>query len=227
MERPRTTLVFVAGIPRDCTEEVLKNHFSDIGIVENVEFKFTKEGQQKGCAILKFATPDLAEKALAKHESILAGRHIDVELARSRGDFLEMRKRRFNTNSNRSKCQEIIERKEEEKKEERKHKHRHHKPHRHHRHHRHKYSNDNSSDTYSSSSSSSTSSSDSYTEQDDSSESPDEKRKHRRHHSRPQRHHHHHHKHGRSRSRSQGRESSEPIEQLMESDRESGSGYSE
>ena len=74
----KSSSIFVQNLKYDVTEEQLKKHFQDCGVVQYSEICKREDGKPKGYGYVTFSTLEAAEKALRKHETTLNGRFIDV-----------------------------------------------------------------------------------------------------------------------------------------------------
>ncbi len=76
--------LYVGNLPYKCTDEDLRNLFSQAGAVENVQvMRDTATGRARGFAFVEMATEDGAQKAVADlHQFQMDGRALVVNEAR-------------------------------------------------------------------------------------------------------------------------------------------------
>ena len=67
----KSSSIFVQNLKYDVTEEQLKKHFQDCGVVQYSEICKREDGKPKGYGYVTFSTLEAAEKALRKHETTL------------------------------------------------------------------------------------------------------------------------------------------------------------
>ncbi|WOL18132.1 heterogeneous nuclear ribonucleoprotein R [Canna indica] len=83
---PHGSEIFIGGLPRDASEEDLRelaNHFGDIFEVTVIKDKDTKES--KGCAFVMFTSSDAAQKAIEGiHEKIFEGRTLRCNFSQAK-----------------------------------------------------------------------------------------------------------------------------------------------
>ncbi|XP_059847492.1 myelin expression factor 2-like [Hemitrygon akajei] len=79
----RICQIFVRNLPYDITWQMLKDKFSEFGYVHYADIKM-ENGKSKGCGVVRFESPDSAERACRMMNGIrLYGREIDVRLDRN------------------------------------------------------------------------------------------------------------------------------------------------
>eukprot|EP00062_Callorhinchus_milii_P022083 gi/632979486/ref/XP_007906496.1/ PREDICTED: heterogeneous nuclear ribonucleoprotein M isoform X2 [Callorhinchus milii] len=79
----RITQIFVRNLPYDISWKMLKDKFSEYGYVHYADIKM-ENGKSKGCGVVRFETPEAAERACRMMNGIrLYGREIDVRLDRN------------------------------------------------------------------------------------------------------------------------------------------------
>jgi len=72
--------VFVGGLPKGCSQEVLQNWASQFGAVSSVEIRCDQFGTPRGFGFVVFADPSSAEKVLQNHESnSIEGKWVDCK----------------------------------------------------------------------------------------------------------------------------------------------------
>jgi cold-inducible RNA-binding protein len=76
--------LYVGNLPYKCTDDDLRNLFSQAGAVENVQvMRDTATGRARGFAFVEMATEEGAQKAVADlHEKEMEGRALVVNEAR-------------------------------------------------------------------------------------------------------------------------------------------------
>uniref|UniRef100_A0A8D0L2K4 Heteroous nuclear ribonucleoprotein M n=1 Tax=Sphenodon punctatus TaxID=8508 RepID=A0A8D0L2K4_SPHPU len=75
--------IFVRNLPFDFTWKMLKDKFNECGHVLYADIK-TENGKSKGCGVVRFESPDVAERACRMMNGIqLRGREIDVRIDRN------------------------------------------------------------------------------------------------------------------------------------------------
>ena len=87
--------IYVGNLPYNVTEEELKEAFSEFGEVSSVNVITDKySGQSKGFGFVEMANNSEADEAIkALNESLLKGRNIKVNQAKSRGERPQRRSR--------------------------------------------------------------------------------------------------------------------------------------
>jgi len=80
-----THKIFIGGLPRDATEEQVREYFETYGPVEEVTFVISKvDMKNKGFGFVTFINETSAQKAVAKHYHEIAGRTIEAKKAQPR-----------------------------------------------------------------------------------------------------------------------------------------------
>eukprot|EP00079_Xenopus_tropicalis_P038252 XP_017952023.1 PREDICTED: heterogeneous nuclear ribonucleoprotein M isoform X4 [Xenopus tropicalis] len=75
--------IFVRNLSFDCTWKMLKDQFSECGHVVYADIK-TENGKSKGCGVVRFESPEVAERACRMMNGAkLGGREIDVRMDRN------------------------------------------------------------------------------------------------------------------------------------------------
>uniref|UniRef100_G3VU91 Heterogeneous nuclear ribonucleoprotein M n=1 Tax=Sarcophilus harrisii TaxID=9305 RepID=G3VU91_SARHA len=75
--------IFVRNLPFDFTWKMLKDKFNECGHVLYADIKM-ENGKSKGCGVVKFESPEVAERACRMMNGIkLSGREIDVRIDRN------------------------------------------------------------------------------------------------------------------------------------------------
>uniref|UniRef100_A0A8C5M636 RRM domain-containing protein n=2 Tax=Leptobrachium leishanense TaxID=445787 RepID=A0A8C5M636_9ANUR len=75
--------IFVRNLPFDCNWKMLKDKFNECGHVVYADVKM-ENGKSKGCGVVKFETPEAAERACRMMNGIkLGGREVDVRIDRN------------------------------------------------------------------------------------------------------------------------------------------------
>ncbi|XP_060088617.1 heterogeneous nuclear ribonucleoprotein M [Heteronotia binoei] len=75
--------IFVRNLPFDFTWKMLKDKFNECGHVLYADIKM-ESGKSKGCGVVRFESPDIAERACRMMNGIqLRGREIDVRIDRN------------------------------------------------------------------------------------------------------------------------------------------------
>ncbi|XP_053319860.1 heterogeneous nuclear ribonucleoprotein M [Spea bombifrons] len=75
--------IFVRNLSFDCTWKMLKDKFNDCGHVVYADIKM-ENGKSKGCGVVKFESPEVAERACRMMNGTkLGGREIDVRMDRN------------------------------------------------------------------------------------------------------------------------------------------------
>eukprot|EP00449_Zooxanthella_nutricula_P001490 CAMPEP_0198497988 /NCGR_PEP_ID=MMETSP1462-20131121/6736_1 /TAXON_ID=1333877 /ORGANISM="Brandtodinium nutriculum, Strain RCC3387" /LENGTH=272 /DNA_ID=CAMNT_0044226881 /DNA_START=1 /DNA_END=816 /DNA_ORIENTATION=- len=85
-ERPYPKAVFIAGLPKDTTEQELQDHFAQYGAVQAVRLKFDSDNTFRGIGEVEFLDEASAKKVLDNFDyNIFQGRWINCMMAKRKG----------------------------------------------------------------------------------------------------------------------------------------------
>lgn len=80
-----THKIFIGGLPRDITEEQVKDFFQTYGSISEVSFAISKEdGKNKGFGFITFDDPNAAAAAVQQHYHDLNGKKVEAKCAQTR-----------------------------------------------------------------------------------------------------------------------------------------------
>lgn len=73
--------LIVKGLPTNCTEEKLRNHFKSFGNITDCSLKYTKDGKFRRFAFVGFETDGSAQKAIENlHNTFMGASRLMVEI---------------------------------------------------------------------------------------------------------------------------------------------------
>ncbi|CAG9535464.1 unnamed protein product [Cercopithifilaria johnstoni] len=79
--------LIVKGLPSNCTEEKLRNHFKSFGKITDCSLKYTKDGKFRRFAFVGFETDENAQKAHENlHNTFMGASRLTVEECKPFGD---------------------------------------------------------------------------------------------------------------------------------------------
>ncbi|VDO46076.1 unnamed protein product [Onchocerca flexuosa] len=79
--------LIVKGLPSNCTEEKLRNHFKSFGRITDCSLKYTRDGKFRRFAFVGFETDENAQKAREHlHNTFMGASRLTIEECKPFGD---------------------------------------------------------------------------------------------------------------------------------------------
>lgn len=83
--------VFVGGLDPEVSEDEIRQHFGQFGIIDEVDLPFDKVKQQRRAfCFIKFQTEDVVNNVVANNKQTLGNREVDVKKATPKNDQQDM-----------------------------------------------------------------------------------------------------------------------------------------
>jgi len=89
LEKYHVPDLMIAGLPRDATDEEIREYFEHFGKLEQFSIKRQDDGRMRGFGFIKFRT-SAATKAVLNMDHFIHNRHIDVRYSKRALEMLQM-----------------------------------------------------------------------------------------------------------------------------------------